>query len=57
MRSLIVVGQALHDLGNYGGKHIIPLYWDLLYLMALSLLIFSLALFSSLFAVKKENDN
>jgi amino acid transporter len=33
-------------LGNYGGTHIIPLYWDLLYLMAFSLIIFYFALAS-----------
>lgn len=30
--------------GNYGGKHLIPAYWDLLYLMGLCAIIFILAL-------------
>lgn len=34
--------------GNYGGNHVIPLYWDLLYLMGFSLGIFLLALYSRL---------
>jgi amino acid transporter len=33
-------------LGNYGGKHWIPLYWDMIYLMGLSFLIFCFAFFS-----------
>lgn len=37
-------------LGNYGGIHWIPLYWDLIYLLGLSMIIFSLA-----FYFKKEN--
>lgn len=37
--------------GNFGGKHLLPQYWDLLYLMAFSLIIFSLALIS-----RKPND-
>lgn len=32
--------------GNYGGKHVIPLYWDLLYLMGFSFIIFRLAILS-----------
>ncbi len=32
--------------GNYGGKHQIPPYWDLLYLLGFSLLAFGLAFFS-----------
>ncbi|MDP3560480.1 MAG: APC family permease [Legionellaceae bacterium] len=32
--------------GNYGGKHWMPPYWDLLYLMGFSAIIFGLALFS-----------
>lgn len=34
--------------GNYGGNHRLPQYWDLLYLMIMSLVIFSLAFFSRL---------
>ncbi|OGT52504.1 MAG: amino acid permease [Gammaproteobacteria bacterium RIFCSPHIGHO2_12_FULL_42_13] len=34
-------------LGNYGGKQLIPEYWDLFYLMWFSLMIFYLALFST----------
>lgn len=30
-------------LGNYGGKHIIPPYWDLLYLLVFTLIIYILA--------------
>jgi len=30
-------------LGNYGGVGLIPVYWDLLYLMVFSLVIFVLA--------------
>lgn len=33
-------------LGNYGGKHILPQYWDLLYLLVFSLLVFGFALLS-----------
>lgn len=33
-------------LGNYGGKHILPQYWDLLYVLLFSLLIFNLAILS-----------
>lgn len=32
--------------GNYGGNHWLPQYWDLLYLMIMSLIIFLLAFFS-----------
>jgi amino acid transporter len=32
--------------GNYGGKHLLPAYWDMLYLMGLCLGIFMLALYS-----------
>lgn len=37
--------------GNYGGHHIIPAYWDLLYLLGFSLIIFYLAVLS-----RKPND-
>lgn len=33
--------------GNYGGDHLIPQYWDLLYLMVFCLIIFALAVFST----------
>ncbi|GGI93162.1 APC family permease [Legionella impletisoli] len=33
-------------LGNYGGKHVLPQYWDLFYLLLFSLLIFGLAILS-----------
>lgn len=32
--------------GNYGGKHVIPQYWDLLYLLLFSLIIFGFAVLS-----------
>lgn len=32
--------------GNYGGNHFIPLYWDLLYLLVFSLIIYVLAYYS-----------
>ena len=32
--------------GNYGGKHILPQYWDLVYLSLFSLLVFRLAILS-----------
>jgi len=32
--------------GNYGGNQLIPMYWDLLYLMGFSVLIFTFALLS-----------
>lgn len=33
--------------GNFGGKQLIPLYWDLVYLMGFCLVIFVLAIYSS----------
>ncbi|ARG98319.1 APC family permease [Legionella micdadei] len=33
-------------LGNYGGKHVLPPYWDLVYLLLFSFLVFSYAVFS-----------
>jgi amino acid transporter len=40
-----LIGLGLFSyFGNYGGKQIIPQYWDLLYLMGFSLVIFMMAL-------------
>lgn len=38
--------------GNYGGIHFIPLYWDLLYLLCFTIIIFFAAIYSS----KKQTD-
>ena len=37
---------AFSYLGNYGGQHVFPPYWDLAYLMGFSLVIFTLAFMS-----------
>lgn len=48
---LYLVGLTIFSyFGNYGGKQVIPLYWDLFYLMLFSLGIFLLAIIST-----KEN--
>ncbi|QMT59149.1 APC family permease [Legionella sp. PC997] len=42
---LYLVGLGIFSyLGNYGGKHIIPPYWDLVYLLLFSLLVFGFAI-------------
>ncbi|KTD02921.1 APC family permease [Fluoribacter gormanii] len=44
---LYLLGLGMFSyLGNYGGKHILPQYWDLVYLLLFSLFVFGFAILS-----------
>lgn len=42
-------------LGNYGGQHVIPAYWDLLYLLVLSLGVFMMAIANRILIPNNES--